>query len=155
MKLVFPGGEHPQVLLGLGVNRVGSDPGANVVIDRPGVNPQHCRLHVTGQGVMLDVPEGTPISVNGRQVDGLIALRPGDAVDLGGVVARLAGIGAPAPEPSGAAETALVSANDDLGATSVRPAMPKYALRGVGGSAFGRSIAINGTIIYGLTRVEA
>ena len=32
MKLVFPGGEHPQVLLGLGVNRVGSDPGANVVI---------------------------------------------------------------------------------------------------------------------------
>ena len=134
MKLVFPGGEHPQVLLGLGVNRVGSDPGANVVIDRPGVNPQHCRLHVTGQGVMLDVPEGTPISVNGRQVDGLIALRPGDAVDLGGVVARLAGIGAHAPESSGAAETALVPANDDLGATSVRPAMPKYALRGVGGS---------------------
>ena len=149
MKLVFPGGEHPQGLLGLGVNRVGSDPGANVVIDRPGVNPQHCRLHVTGQGVMLDVPEGTPISVNGRQVDGLIALRPGDAVDLGGVVARLAGIGAPAPEPSGAVETALVSANDDLGATSVRPAMPKYALRGVGGSAFGRSIAINGTMTIG------
>ena len=26
MKLVFPGGEHPQVLLGQGVNRVGSDP---------------------------------------------------------------------------------------------------------------------------------
>ena len=96
MKLVFPGGEHPQVLLGLGVNRVGSDPAANVVIDRPGVNPQHCRLHVTAQGVMLDVPENTPISVNGRQVDGLIALRPGDSVDLGGVVARLAGIGAPA-----------------------------------------------------------
>ena len=149
MKLVFPGGEHPQVLLGLGVNRVGSDPAANVVIDRPGVNPQHGRLHVTAQGVMLDVPENTPISVNGRQVDGLIALRPGDSVDLGGVVARLAGIGAPAPAPHGAAEATLPPANDDLGATSMRPAMPKYALRGVGGSAFGRSIAINGTMTIG------
>ena len=39
MKLVFPGGEHPQVLLGPGVNRVGSDPQANIVLDRPGVLP--------------------------------------------------------------------------------------------------------------------
>ena len=37
MKLVFPGGEHPQVLLGPGVNRIGSDPHANIVLDRPGV----------------------------------------------------------------------------------------------------------------------
>ncbi|MFP7721989.1 FHA domain-containing protein [Lysobacter sp. A3-1-A15] len=149
MKLVFPGGEHPQVLLGLGVNRVGSDPAANVVIDRPGVNPQHCRLHVTAQGVMLDVPEGTPISVNGQQVEGLISLRPGDSVDLGGVVARLAGIGAAAPEPRGAAEAVMTPANDDLGATTLRPAMPKYALRGVGGSAFGRSIAVTGAMTIG------
>ncbi len=34
MKLVFPGGEHPQVLLGPGVNRVGSDPQSNIVLDR-------------------------------------------------------------------------------------------------------------------------
>ena len=77
MKLVFPGGEHPQVLLGMGVNRIGSDPHANIVLDRPGVLPQHCQLHVTASGVMLDVPHGTTVSVNGRQVDGLIALRPG------------------------------------------------------------------------------
>ena len=41
MKLVFPGGEHPQVLLGPGVSRVGSDPQSNIVLDRPGVMPQH------------------------------------------------------------------------------------------------------------------
>ena len=35
MKLVFPGGEHPQVLLGPGVNRVGSDPQATIVLDQP------------------------------------------------------------------------------------------------------------------------
>ena len=74
MKLVFPGGEHPQVLLGPGVNRVGSDPHSNIVLNRPGVLPQHCQLHVTPSGVMLDVPQGTTVSVNGRQVDGLIAL---------------------------------------------------------------------------------
>jgi len=90
MKLVFPGGEHPQVLLGPGVSRIGSDPHANIVIDRPGVMPQHCQLHVTPSGVMLEVPHGTTVSVNGRQVDGLIALRAGDSVAFDRIEARLA-----------------------------------------------------------------
>ena len=37
---------------------------------------------------MLDVPHGTTVSVNGRQVDGLIALRPGDSVAFDGVEAQ-------------------------------------------------------------------
>ena len=61
MKLVFPGGEHPQVLLGLGVNRVGSDPECQVVLDRPGVEPRLCQLHVTGQGAVF----GRHVPVNG------------------------------------------------------------------------------------------
>jgi len=93
LKLVFPGGEHPQVLLGHGVNRVGSDPQSTIVIDHPGVLPQHCQLHVTAQGVMLDVPAGTAVSVNGRQVQGLIALRPGDSVGFDQVQAKLAADG--------------------------------------------------------------
>ena len=96
MKLVFPGGEHPQVLLGPGVNRVGSDPQATIVLDHPGVRPQHCQLHVTPNGVMLDVPHGTTVSVNGRQVDGLISLRPGDSVAFDGVEAKLSSMEAPA-----------------------------------------------------------
>ena len=63
MKLVFPGGEHPQVLLGPGVNRIGSDPQSNIVLNRPGVLPQHCQLHVTSHGVMLQVPPGTSVTV--------------------------------------------------------------------------------------------
>ena len=63
MKLVFPGGEHPQVLLGPGINRIGSDPHANIVIDRPGVRPQHCELHVNAHGVTLHVPPGTSVTV--------------------------------------------------------------------------------------------
>lgn len=150
MKLVFPGGEHPQVLLGPGVNRVGSDPLATVVLDRPGVQPQHCLLHVSGAGVMLEVPQSAEVCVNGRPVDGLISLRPGDAVAFHGVYARLAAIEPAAPvrklsdpwhDPS--------SANDDPGVTAVRPVVPRFVLRGTAGRAFGRSIPLPGTLTVG------
>lgn len=150
MKLVFPGGEHPQVLLGPGVNRVGSDPESNVVINRPGVRPQHCLLHVTGSGVMLEVPPSADVCVNGRTVDGLISLRAGDAVAFNGVQARLAAI-----EPAAAVRRlsqpwhASSPANDDPGVTAVRPVAPKFVLRGTAGRAFGRSIPLAGTLTVG------
>jgi len=148
MKLVFPGGEHPQVLLGHGVNRVGSDPHANIVLDRPGVLPQHCELHVTAHGVMLQVPPGTTVSVNGRAVDGLIALRTGDSVSFDGVQARLASIEAAAPIRHHVGPLPA-PANDDPGATAVRPVLPKYVLRGVSGEGFGRSHALLGPTLVG------
>jgi pSer/pThr/pTyr-binding forkhead associated (FHA) protein len=151
MKLVFPGGEHPQVLLGPGVNRIGSDPGANIVLDRPGVLPQHCQLHVTAGGVMLDVPPGTTVSVNGRQVDGLIALRPGDTVAFDQVQALLSSMdpAAAVRHVAGAASRMLESANDDPGATAVRPVVPRYVLRGVSGEAFGRTYPVHGVTTIG------
>ena len=151
MKLVFPGGEHPQVLLGPGVNRIGSDPRANIVLDRPGVLPQHCQLHVTPSGVMLDVPHGTTVIVNGRQVDGLIALRPGDSVAFDGVEARLSSMESAAAvrHQAGVAGRMPESANDDPGATAVRPVLPRYVLRGVSGEAFGRTNPIHGSTTVG------
>jgi len=151
MKLVFPGGEHPQVLLGQGINRVGSDPLANIVLDRPGVLPQHCQLHVTDQAVMLSVTAGTAVSVNGRTVDGVITLRPGDSVAFDTVHALLAAL-----DPSAAARRqalaegcALGAANDDPGATAVRPVLPKFILRGMSGSVFGRSFPLLGPMSVG------
>lgn len=151
MKLVFPGGEHPQVLLGQGVNRVGSDPDSTIVIDRPGVLPRHCQLHVTAHGVMLDVPQGTTVSVNGRQVAGLIALRSGDTVAFDQVQARLAAMESVAAAlhhvgPSGSMPR---SANDDPGVTAVRPVLPRYVLRGVSGAVFGRNIPLLATTSIG------
>lgn len=148
MKLVFPGGEHPQVLLGHGINRVGSDPDANIVIDRPGVKPQHCELHVSTHGVTLHVPAGTTVSVNGRVVDGLIALRADDNVAFDRVLARLSAMDAPTPmnrNPGGLP----IPANDDPGATAIRPVLPKFVLRGVSGQGFGRSHALLGPTIVG------
>jgi len=148
MKLVFPGGEHPQVLLGPGVNRVGSDPHANIVIDRPGVLPQHCELHVNAHGVTLHVPPGTSVTVNGRAVDGLIALRPDDSVAFDHVLARLSTIEAASPLPRGVGPFPT-PANDDPGATAVRPVLPKFVLRGVSGQGFGRSYPLLGPTIVG------
>ena len=148
MKLVFPGGEHPQVLLGLGVNRIGSDPAATIVIDRPGVRPQHCELHVNPNGVTLHVPAGTTVSVNGRPVDGLIALRPDDSVGFDRVLARLSSMEAASPAHHHAGAFPL-PANDDPGATAVRPVLPKFVLRGVSGKGFGRSYPVLGPTVVG------
>src|SRR6476646_7312819 len=114
MKLVFLGGRHPQVLLGQGVNRIGSDPEATIVIDRPGVRPQHCELHVNAHGVTLHVPPGTTVSVNGRAVDGLIELRPDDSVAFDRVLARLASLESATPLRHDGSLT--MPANDDPGA---------------------------------------
>ena len=150
MKLVFPGGEHPQVLLGPGVSSVGSDPKASIVLDQPGVLPQHCQLHVTSTGVMLEVPHGTSVTVNGRQVDGLIALRPGDGVAFDRVQARLAAMeGVAAVRHTAGAPGKLRSANDDPGATAVRKAVPRFVLRGVSGEAFGRNYPVPGVTTVG------
>jgi pSer/pThr/pTyr-binding forkhead associated (FHA) protein len=146
MKLVFPGGEHPQVLLGQGINRIGSDPDANIVIDRPGVRPQHCELHVTAHGVTLHVPPGTTVSVNGRAVDGLIALRPDDSVAFDRVLARLSSIESTTLRHD---RSLPMPANDDPGATAVRPVLPKFLLRSVSGTGFGRSYPLIGPTIVG------
>lgn len=151
MKLVFPGGEHPQVLLGPGVNRVGSDPQSNIVLDTPGVLPQHCQLHVSATGVMLEVPPGTMVSVNGRHVDGLIALRSGDSVTFDHVLARLAAVDTVSARGADAGATAGYphAANDDPGVTAVRQVLPMYVLRGLTGGAFGRSYPLQGTLTIG------
>lgn len=148
LKLVFPGGEHPQVLLSPGSNRIGSAGDNSIVIDRPGVRAEHCELQVNLHGVMLRVARGASVEVNGRPVEGLIALRPGDIVGLDQVQARLVSLevaGSAAPAVTGAAP-----ANDDApAATAVRPAVPRYVLRGIDGRTFGRSFPVVGDTVVG------
>lgn len=154
MKLVFPGGEHPQVLLGLGINRVGSDPQATIVLDQPGVLPQHCQLHVTAHGVMLDVAPGTAVSVNGRTVHGVITLRSGDRVAFDTVQAHLSSLESASMDSQvpAAGAGALGAANDDPGATAIRPVLPKYLLRGTHGRVAGRSYPLSGVMTVGRAR---
>lgn len=161
MKLVFPGGEHPQVLLGPGINVVGSDPAGVVVLDRPGMRPRHCELHVSDGGVLLQVPDGAVVEVNGRGVSGLIALRPGDVVGFEHVQARLASVDAAPPRPLAAIEPsdAQAAGNDpapapmaprsDVASTTIRPALPRFVLRGVSSAGFGRTFPLVGPTTLG------
>ncbi len=150
MKLVFPNGEHPQVLLNPGVNRIGSAPDNSVVLDRPGIAPLHCEIHQSGVGVNLQVPHGVgAVMVNDKPVREMIALRAGDTIGIGGVVARVAALDAPRVVPPGSAPSLDPGVGDDSGATRMRAAVPKFILRGVSGPVFGKMYPVAGPTVIG------
>jgi pSer/pThr/pTyr-binding forkhead associated (FHA) protein len=147
MKLVFPNGEHGQVLLNHGVNRIGASADNSIVLPVPGMLPIHCEIHVTQNGANLQVPNGTgPVTVNGKAITDLIALRTGDVLMIGNVqakfllveVAKSSAVGGPAASP-----------DDDSGATRVRMAVPKFVLRGVSGSVFSKVFPVTGPVVIG------
>jgi len=151
MKLLFPNGEHPQVLLGHGVNKIGSSPDAAIVIARPGVQPIHCEIHVVGAGCNLQIPVGSSgiVTVNNKPVRDMISLRAGDLIMIGSVQAKFAKI----ESTPGSSSAPLVQQEppQDHGATRVRAAIPRYVVRGVSGSLFGKVFPIKGPTTIGRT----
>jgi pSer/pThr/pTyr-binding forkhead associated (FHA) protein len=146
MKLVFPNGEHGQVLLNHGVNRIGSSAEAAVVLTMPGILPEHCAIHVTQNGANLQVPaSGGPVEVNGKIVTDLMALRPGDNLLIGTVAAKylILEVAKSTADNSGA------NPDEDSGATRVRMAVPKYVLRGVSGAVFSKVFPVTGPVVIG------
>ena len=157
MKLVFPNGEHATALLATGVNRIGSDPEGAVVIGGPGILPRHLEIHITSTGANLQLPEGSgPVTVNGKPVKELMALRTGDQVGFGAVVAKFVATepsktvagGSPLP-PSVVAAAQQMALDGESGATRVRAAAPKFVLRGVSGNTFGKMYGVTGPMTIG------
>lgn len=147
MKLVFPNGEHGQVLLNAGVNRVGTLSEGSVVLTEPGIAPLHCEIHVTSTGANVQVPAGGgPVTVNGKPVSDIMALRSGDQLGLGQVMAKFVVVEAArsAPGPG-----IVPGSDEDPGATRVRLAVPKYVLRGVSGAVFGKVFPVAGPVVIG------
>ncbi|HMB57220.1 MAG TPA: FHA domain-containing protein [Arenimonas sp.] len=145
MKLVFPNGEHSQVLLSPGVNRIGSDPDSAAVLTQDGILPHHCEIHITSTGANLQVGvEGGPVTVNGKPVTDIMSLRAGDSIGIGPVVvAKYAIVEAARSAPSAG------SPDEDSGATRVRMAVPKYVLRGVSGAVFSKVFPVTGPVVIG------
>ncbi|MGL6289194.1 MAG: FHA domain-containing protein [Silanimonas sp.] len=157
MKLVFPNGEHATVLLATGVNRVGSDPEGTVAISGPGIQTRHLEIHITSTGANLQLPEGSgPVTVNGKPVKELMALRTGDQVGFGSVVAKFVATepaktvagSSPLP-PSVIAAAQAMALDGESGATRVRAAAPKFVLRGVSGNTFGKMYGVTGPMTIG------
>lgn len=139
MKLTFPNGEHSQVLLSDGVSRIGSAPDSQVRLDLPGVAPVHCELQLAGGILSVRVPDPShPVSINGKTVQGVMAVRGGDQIGVAGVIAKVVAVDRAAGVASG--DSAALDA--DTGATRMRMAVPKYVLRGVSGPAFGKTYPI-------------
>ena len=143
MKLVFAA-DHSQILLEQGVKRIGSANDADIVLRGEGVQPQHAELHITPQGVMLKVMQGAQITVNQRPVDGLISLRPDDAIGFGQIVASIVSV-----ETVRAPNRPATPVIDDAGTTTVRAALPKYALRAQNGRMLGRTFPLTGPTLVG------
>jgi pSer/pThr/pTyr-binding forkhead associated (FHA) protein len=146
MKLVFPNGEHGQVFLSPGANRIGSDIDSAVVLNRPGILPVHCVIHLTGTGANLQVPQGAgPVSVNGKPVPDIMGLRSGDNIAFGNVQAKFAVV--EEAKPGMAAFGG--DGPEDSGATRVRMAIPKFVLRGVSGAVFSKVYPVAGPVVIG------
>lgn len=144
MKLVFPNGEHGQVLLNPGVNRIGSDAQGAAVLRLEGILPVHCVIHLTSSGANLQVPAGAgPVSVNGKAVTDIMGLRSGDLLSIGPVTARYVVV-----EEARALSAADPDENND-NATRVRLALPKFLLRGVSGAVFSKVFPITGPVVIG------
>ncbi len=145
MKLVFAAGEFPPTLLQQGVKRIGSASDADIGLRGPDILPQHCELQVGPQGVMLKIARGAAVTVNGRPVDGPIALRAGDRIVFGSVQASLVALDTPRTAPGPTAPEGA----DDVGTTTVRAALPKYALRAQTGRNLGRVYPLTGATVVG------
>lgn len=146
MKLVFQGGERPQYPLHDGSCSIGSALDNDIPLGHDGVEPLHCELLVGSHGVRLHVPAGVRVLVNDRPVDGLIALRENDVLGLAGVRARLVDSGEEVPRVAAGQGS---PDRGELNATMVRPVIPKFALRAVSGSMFGRSIPLQASLAVG------
>jgi pSer/pThr/pTyr-binding forkhead associated (FHA) protein len=145
MKLIFPNGEHPQALLNEGINRIGSAPDSQVRLDLDGIAPVHCELQVQATGVTLRIPDPShPITLNGKPVQGVMALRNNDMLGIAGVQARYVVV-----EVARGRSASAGAEDDDSGATRLRMAVPKFVLRGVSGPVFGKAFPVPGPVVIG------
>ncbi|HNR92834.1 MAG TPA: FHA domain-containing protein [Dokdonella sp.] len=147
MKLIFPNGEHAEVVLGEGVTRVGSGSDCQIVLVAPGVAVDHCEIEVAGGAATVRTRDPSVATVlNGRQISQSEPLKPGDLLLFGRIGCRVvaqerSAAASPMPPPA--------PALTEDGRTRIRMALPKFMLRGVSGATFGRNFALSGSMTMG------
>ena len=147
MKLIFPNGEHETVALGDGVTRVGAGSDCQIVLVAPGVSVDHCEIEVRhGQAVVRARDPAVATVLNGKQIAQSEALKPGDLLLFGRIGCRVVATERPATAPP---PVSTIPAAAEDGRTRVRMALPKFMLRGVSGTTFGRNFALSGSMTIG------
>lgn len=140
MRLSFANGQHADVVVGAGTTSLGTAEGNTLVLASRDVAPWHARVTVDARGGVLEVVDpAAHTHVNARPVREKALLRCGDVVCLGKVMIT------------------IKLDRDDLidtqppAASTLPPAIqpPRVVLRGVSGSHFGKTIAVNPRIVIG------
>lgn len=147
MKLLFPNGEHAAVDLGDGITLIGSGSDCQIVLIAPGVAVNHCEIEIhEGKGKVRIRDQSVATVLNGRQITQESPLKAGDLLLFGRIGCRVV-----APERSATAPIAppAAVADEEDGRTRIRMALPKFMLRGVSGTTFGRNFALVGTMTIG------
>ncbi len=147
MKLIFPNGEHAAVDLTDGITRIGSGSDCQVVLAAPGVAVNHCEIEVKDAKTTVKIHDHSVATVlNGRQIAEQSRLKAGDLLLFGRIGCRVVD-----SERSAVAEVRPmpVAAAEGDGQTRVRMALPKFMLRGVSGTTFGRNFALVGSMTIG------
>jgi len=149
MKLLFPNGEHAPVDLKDGLIKIGAAAASDVLIAAPGIAPNHCEIETRSGISRLRVHDTNhTVVVNGRQASGETVLKPGDLVLFGKVGARVTALDLPKPTPRSPIPAPMAEEPDD-GRTRIRQALPRFVLRGVSGSTFGKTYPLFGSMTIG------
>ncbi|MCR6700130.1 MAG: FHA domain-containing protein [Dokdonella sp.] len=139
MRLSFPNGEHRDVVIAAGAVTLGSAEGNTIVIAADGVHAWHARVTADARGLVLDVLDAAARThVNARPVREKALLRLGDTVCLDRVAVLV--------KPD--RDTDVASDADTIDADGCAP-VARAALRGISGSWFGKSIALNPRLTIG------
>ena len=139
MKLLFPNDEHAPAALDEGTLLVGSAAECAIRLAGPGIAARHCELITeNGQTRARPLSDAVATVLNGKQIVGEAAIKAGDLLLFGKIGCRVVATQRAQPAPVRQAE----AADDDMGHTRVRMALPKYLLRGVSGPTFGYTTAI-------------
>lgn len=145
MRLSFPNGEHPDVVVEQGDVRIGSAPGNRVVIADAGLSANHATFRIDAQrGILLTLESGSGgAHVNARPVCELALLRLGDVVSL----SRLQVLVKPDDERNIDREVPPppVAMTDP----AQRAAASRVVLRGIAGAFHGRTFSLLDPITIG------
>lgn len=133
-------GTEPLVLE-RGEIRVGSHPDNELAVPGSELHPVHARISVNQDGALLRlVQPDADAYVSRRPVQSLAFLHDGDLIELGKVAIR---VEIAHPDRDAAGDPS------ETQATRVRRVPPRFVLRGVTGSQFGRLIPIYGRLLIG------
>jgi len=134
-------GEHAAIR-SAGELRIGSAGDCDVCLQGSGIAPVHARITLDDDGAMLRLQgDGVPVQLNDRLVESLAFLHDGDLIAIGEHRLEVV-VQGEKQAPRGTEEA-------DERATRVRRVAPRYVLRGVTGSQFGRLIPIYGRLVIG------